>query len=131
MDVKKAVPSGIGNSPFHDIPFRLGLTCFIALHFRAGPFGVATNSGLTFLANHSSVSMVPVRRPRSHDPWDDLNAGRRVRSIPTRERDASGVRTTRIVSESRRSSTFSPKCQVTGYQTTNGLPLGNFSIIFP
>lgn len=35
----------------------------------------ATNPGLTFLANRCSVSMVPVRRPRSHDPWDDLNAG--------------------------------------------------------
>jgi len=42
---------------------------------RAGPFGSATNSELTFLANRCSVSMVPVRRPRSHDPWDDLNAG--------------------------------------------------------
>lgn len=36
MDVKRSRTSKIGNSPFHNenIPFRFGLTCFIALLFR-------------------------------------------------------------------------------------------------
>lgn len=67
-------------------------------------------------------SRAPPAVPRSLGRFE---CGRRVRSIPTRERDAGSVRTTRIVSGSLRSSTF-PYVQVTGHRPANGLLLGDF-----
>jgi len=71
MSVREAVSTIVY---FAARTFPSGAVLFDVFLFVPALLG-ATSSELTFLANRCLVSMVPVRRPRSHDPWDDLNAG--------------------------------------------------------
>lgn len=70
--------------------------------------------------------MIPVRRPRSHDPWDDdLNAAGEY----GRSRRENTMQAAYKLPESflnRADFQRSPKCQVTEYQTINDLPFATF-----